>query len=48
MAKVITERTKLTLNQIIGTERQGFIEGGDITGSLILVKEIIDYTKKKT
>ena len=42
-AKAITERIKKTLKQIIGTEQQGFIKGGDITGNLILVKEIIEY-----
>ena len=31
------------LNDIIGTEQQGFIQGGDITGNLMLVKEIIEY-----
>lgn len=46
-AKVITERIKPTLPQIIGSEQQGFIEGGDITGNLILVKEIIDYCKEE-
>ena len=47
MAKVITERIKPTLNQIIGTEQKGFIEGGDITGNLILVKEVIELCKEK-
>ena len=46
-AKVITERMKVTLNEIIGTEQQGFIKGGDITGNLILVKEIIEYCNEE-
>jgi len=37
-AKVITERLKPMLNDIIGTEQQGFIQGGDITGNLMRVK----------
>ena len=45
-AKVITERIKPILTQIIGTEQQGFIQGGDITGNLMLVKEIIEYCKE--
>ena len=44
---MITERVKQTLPQVIGTEQQGFIEGGDITGNLILVKEIIEYCKEE-
>lgn len=43
MARVITERIKPILTGIIGTEQQGFIQGGGITGNLILVKEIIAY-----
>ena len=46
-AKAITERIKKTLKQIIGTEQQGFIKGGDITGNLILVKEIIEYCNEE-
>ena len=38
LAKIITERIKPALQQIIGTEQQGFIKGGDTTGNLILVK----------
>ena len=34
------------LTQIIGTEQHGFIQGGDITGNLMLVKEIIEYCKE--
>ena len=37
-AKIITEIIKPALKQMIGTEQQGFIQGGDITGNLILVK----------
>ena len=43
IAKVISERIKPMLTDIIGTEKQGFIQGGDITGNLMLVKEIIEY-----
>ena len=38
LAKTITEIIKPELKQITGTEKQGFIQGGDITGNLILVK----------
>lgn len=38
LVKIITERIKPTLTEIIGTDQQGFIKGGDITGNLILVK----------
>ena len=51
MAKVITNRIKPTIREIIGTEQQGFVEGGDIIGHTILVKEIIEYcneTDKET
>ena len=47
MAKVMIERIKPTLSQVTGTEQQRFIEGGDIAGNLILVKEIIDCCKEK-
>ena len=47
LAKLITERLKLMLSQIIGTEQQGFIKGGNITGNLILSKEIIEYCQEK-
>ena len=46
LAKVITERIKPMLSQIIGTEQQGFIKGGDITGNLMLAKEIIEYCEE--
>ena len=38
-------KNKPSLKQIIGTEQQGFIQGGDITGNLILVIEIMEYCK---
>ena len=41
--KVIIERLKPMLNDIIGTDQQGFIQGGDIIGNIMLVKEIIEY-----
>ena len=47
LAKIITERIKSALKQIIGTEQQGFIQGGDITGNLVLVKEIMEYCKEE-
>ena len=46
-AKIITERIKRALKQIIGTEQQGFIQGGDITRNLILVKDIMEYCKEE-
>ena len=48
IAKTITERIKPVIKQIIGTEQQGFIQGGDITGNLILVKKYIEYCREKT
>ena len=48
IAKIITERIKPVMKQIIGTEQQGFIQGGDITGNLILVKKYIEYCREKT
>ena len=47
LAKIITERIKPALKQIIGKEQQGFIQRGDITGNLILVKEIMEYCKEE-
>jgi len=41
LAKVIIERIKIVFKQTIGTEQQGFIQGRDITGNLMLVNEII-------
>ena len=46
LAKVTTERIKPMLSQTIGTEQQGFIKGGDITGNLMLAKEIIEYCEE--
>ena len=40
-------KNKPALKQIIGTEQQGFIQGGDITGNLVLVKEIMEYCKEE-
>ena len=45
LAKLTTERIKPVLTQVIGNEQQGFVIGGDISGNLILVKEIIEYCK---
>jgi exonuclease III len=47
LAKIITERMKQTMNAIVDVDQQGFIKGGDITGNLILVKEIIDYCNEE-
>ena len=43
LAKIITERVKPMLKDIIGTEHQGFIQGRDITGNLMLVRDTIEY-----
>ena len=40
--KVTSKRIKPILTDIIGTEQRGFIQGADITGNLMLVKEIIE------
>ena len=47
LAKIITERMEHTMNEIVDVDQQGFIKGGDITGNLILVKEIIDYCNEE-
>ena len=47
LAKILTDRITPVLKQIIGTEQQGFIQGGDITGNLILVKERMKYLKEE-
>ena len=41
--KTTAERIKPLLPQAVGNEQQGFILGGDISGNLLLVKEIIEY-----
>ena len=43
MANIVTARMKPVLNSMIKNDQQGFIKDGDITGNLILVKEIIEY-----
>ena len=43
LAKITTERIKTMLKGVIGVEQQGFVKKGDIRGSLILIKEIIEY-----
>jgi hypothetical protein len=43
LAKVMTERMKPVLKSIIKNDQQGFIEDGEITGNLMLVKAMIDY-----
>jgi hypothetical protein len=47
LAKIITERMKPVLNSVIDKAQQGFIKGGNIMGSLILVKEIIEYCNEE-
>ena len=32
---------------VIGREQQDFVEGGDITGNILLVKLIIEYCDEK-
>jgi hypothetical protein len=46
LAKIVTERMKGVLKSVIANDQQGFIEDGDITGNLILVKEIIEYCRE--
>ena len=46
LAKIITERMKEVMQMVIHVDQQGFIKGGDISGNLILVKEIIEYCNK--
>lgn len=46
LAKILTECMKPVLSQIIGTEQQGFIKGGYITGNLILVNKLINCCKE--
>ena len=43
IAKMTSKRIKPMLTDTIGTEQQGFIQVGDITGNLMLVKEIIKH-----
>ena len=47
MAKILTERMKLVLTHVINNDQQGFIKDGDITGNLILVKELIEYCNEE-
>ena len=42
----MAERMKRVLNSVIENDQQGFIKDGDITGNLLLVKEIIEYCKE--
>jgi hypothetical protein len=43
LAKIVTSRMRPVLNSVIEKDQQGFIKDGDISGNLILVKEIIEY-----
>ena len=47
LAKIVTERMKKVLKQVIEVEQQGFIKDGDIKGNLLLVKEIIEYCNEE-
>jgi hypothetical protein len=47
MAKIVTNRMRPVLNSVIENDQQGFIKEGDITGNLILVKEIIQYCNEE-
>ena len=47
LAKIVTERMKKVLTQLIGVEQQGFVEEGDIAGNLLLVKEMIEYCNEE-
>jgi hypothetical protein len=47
LAKIITERMKPVLTSVIEKAQQGFIKDGNIVGSLILVKEIIEYCNEE-
>jgi hypothetical protein len=38
---------KEVLQIIIGVDQQGFVKDGDITGNLILVKEIMEYCNEE-
>ena len=47
LAKILTERMKEVLPTVVQNDQQGFIKDGDITGNLILVKEIIEYCEEE-
>ena len=47
LAKILTERMKGVLTSVIEKDQQGFIFNGDITGNLILVKEVIEYIEEE-
>jgi hypothetical protein len=47
LAKIVTNRMRPVLNSVIQNDQQGFIQEGDITGNLILVKEIIQYCNEE-
>ena len=47
LAKIITSRMRPVLNYVIEKDQQGFIKDGDITGNLILVKEIVQYCNEE-
>ncbi len=43
LAKVITERIKPCLKELIHPDQQGFVVDSNIRGNICLVKEVIDY-----
>ena len=42
-AKIIAERMKEVLQVVIEGDQQGFMKNANITGNIMLVKEIIEY-----
>ena len=39
----MTSRMQKVMKEIIANDQQGVIDDGEITGNLILVKEVIEY-----
>lgn len=46
LAKIMTSRMQGVMDSIIANDQQGFIKNREITGNLILVKEIIEYCNR--
>ena len=46
-AKVIANRMREVLKEVIENDQQGFIKEGEILGNLVLVKEIIKYCEEE-
>lgn len=47
LAKILAERLKGVLDKLIENDQQGFVRGRDISGNIILVKEIIEYCDRE-